>query len=124
MADTTATKTERTIQSSVSNSAGGTTTSGAVDLSTALGMVVVGRITNGATGPTAGCAMEVQVSTDGSTWRTFSKQTAGTDDSESYDFIVELPAAVMQMRVVFEGNTDEAVTVEAVGHELTKLATS
>lgn len=121
---TTASKTARTLLGQTSNGAGAETVGSAVDLSTALGMVVVGRVSNGSSPPGAGCAFVVEISGDGQSWRTWSRQVAGTAADESYTFVVDLPAAVMQARVRFAGNTGEAVTVEASGQELSGLSHS
>jgi hypothetical protein len=116
-----ATKTARTLQSSTSNGAGATTTSAAWNLSTAYGGVVQARVTNGTTGPTVPCSMTVNLSVDGSTWRQAAVYAAGTTANASYDFAVEIPPAAMYAEVVFSGNTAQAVTVEAYGHELTTV---
>ena len=116
-----ATKTARTLQSSTSNAAAGTTTSAVWNLTTAYGGVVQARITNGANGPTLGCALTVFVSVDGATWRAAAVYTAGVTANAVYDFVVELPPATMYAQVQFAGNTSQAVTVEAYGHELTSL---
>ena len=118
----TAVKTARTLQASVSNGAGATTTGSAVSLTTALGMLITGKITNGGTGPTLPCAFIVDVSVDGSAWKQYSRQEAGTTLSVVYEFTVDLPPAVMQARSRFTGNTAQAVTVESFGHELTSIA--
>lgn len=119
---TTAVKTARTLQSSATNASGATTTGSGVDLTAALGMVVTGKITNGATGPSAGCQFILEISHDGSNWKRFSSQTAGTDNNGVYEFVVEVPAAAMHVRSRFTGNTGQSVTVEAFGHELTELS--
>lgn len=120
MAD--ATKTARTVQSSTTNSAGGTTTSSAVDNRTALGAMITGSCVNGGTGPTIGCTMRVEVSTDGSAWYTFSAETAPTTNSLTHHYQpVVLPAETMYYRTVFTGNTGQDVTIAAVAHELTSV---
>ena len=116
-----ATKTARTFQTSASNSAAGTTTGSAVTLTTALGCLITAKITNGATGPTVGCDFVVEVSNDNSAWKTYSRQTAGTANNLVSEFAVDLPPATMYARSKFTGNTAQAVTVEAFGHELTSL---
>ena len=115
-------KTQRTLQSSTSNGAGSTTTGSGVDLSTALGIAITARITNGGTGPTLPCGVTIEVSSDGgTTWRPWASGTAGTANNAVYDFSFDIPPAVMRARSVFTGNTGQAVTVEAFGHELTSL---
>jgi pseudouridine-5'-phosphate glycosidase len=118
---TIATKTARVLQSSASNAAGATTTGSCIDLTTALGMTVTAKITNGSTGPTVGCSFLIDISHDGTNWKEFSRQTAGTSNSAVAEFIVDIPAAVMYLRSRFTGNTGQAVTVEAFGHELTSI---
>ena len=124
MATTTATTTARTFQASTSNSAGSTATGSSVDLRTALGCLVTAKVTNGATGPTVPCSVRVDVSTDNSAWKTFALATAQVGNSIVTEFAFDLPASVMYARTVFTGNTAQAVTVEAFGHELTSLSTS
>ncbi len=118
----TATKTARTLQASASNGAGSTTTATTWDLRTAFGGVVQARVTNGGTGPTVACTVTVNISVDGSAWRQYAAATAGTTNSGVYDFVFEIAAPVMYAQVVFSGNTGQAVTVEAYGHEYTSAA--
>lgn len=118
----TVTKTARTIQSSTSNSAGGTTTSSTWTLTTAFGGTLTVRITNGSTGPTVGCTATINISTDNSTWRTWGAVTADVTNNGIYDFAWDIPASVMYLQVVFAGNTNQAVTVEAYGQEITSIS--
>lgn len=125
MATTTATKTGATIQSSTSNSAGGTTTSSARDVSATFGGVLTARITNGGTGPTLPCECRVQGSHDsGTTWLELGRAAGGVANSTAYDLPFEVPAGVMRIRTSFTGNTGQAVTVEAYFQELTSIATA
>ena len=114
-------KASRVLQASATNSAGGTTTGSAVDIRTALGILVTGKVVNGGTGPTAGCEFVVQVSGDGSDWREYSRQRAGTTASATYEFVVEIGPMAMYVRSVFTGNTGQSVTVEAKGQELSGI---
>src|SRR4051812_7964848 len=107
----TATKTARTLQSSTSNSAAGTTTGTTWDARTALGGVITTKVTNGGTGPTVACTVTVNIATDGSAWKLFQAATAGVTASTAYEFAFEIPAGVMYAQVVFSGNTAQAVTV-------------
>jgi hypothetical protein len=116
-----ATKTARTLVASAANAAGASTTSAPWNLSTALGAVIQARVSNGATGPTVGCDVQVQASVDQSTWREVTRFSAGTAANGVYDFCVEIPAPILAARVVFVGNTVQPVTVEAIGHELTSI---
>ncbi len=115
------TKTARTLQASATNSAGQTATGASLDLRSALGLLLSGRITNGATPPTAPCEMIVQVSPNGSTWREYSRQAAGLAASATYEFIVELGPEILWARTVFTGNTAQSVTIEAEGQELSAI---
>jgi hypothetical protein len=94
-----------------------------VDLRTAVGdFLVTSVIVNGATGPTVGCDFIVQVSVDSSTWRQYARMTAGTTNSTTYTFAVLVPASCLYVRSVFTGNTGQAVTVAAEGHEYSGIA--
>ena len=116
-------KTIRTLQASASNAAGSTATSGSwTQLSTAIGGTVNATVTNSATGPTVGCDCVVQTSLDGgTTWRDYSRQTAPTTASQATTFNVPISPGVPLARVVFTGNTGQAVTVEAFGAEETSI---
>lgn len=116
------TKTARTIQSSTSVSAGATQNGTEIDLATALGMAITARVTNGATGPTIGCTAIVEVRESGSgNWRTWAQATAPVTANAVTDFAWDVPATVIRVRVTFTGHTGQAVTVEAIGHELTTI---
>lgn len=116
-----ATKTSVTIQTSATNTAGSTTTSSAVDLTTIYGMLITGKITNGGTGPTVACDFVVEVSNDNSAWKTYARYSAGTTINGVFEFAVDLPMSTMYARTVFTGNTGQSVTVEAFGHRLTGI---
>lgn len=116
-----ATKAVRTLVSATSNAPSTSTTSIVWNLSTALGGVIQARVSNGAVAPSVGCECLVQISTDQSVWRDFSRQVASNAANASTDFVVELPAPILAARVVFSGNTGQAVTVEALGHELSAI---
>ena len=58
------TKNDTTIIASASNAAGATTR-GTIDLSAVYGGIVTMKITNGATGPTLPCRMDIEISSDG-----------------------------------------------------------
>ncbi|MBI1370309.1 MAG: hypothetical protein GC162_16870 [Planctomycetes bacterium] len=124
MSTITATKTARTLQSSTTNAAGGTTTGSAIDLTAAMGLAITAKVTNGATGPTVGCTFKVEVSNDNTNWKTFASYLAATDNSGVSEFALALGAEWMYARTVFTGNTGQGVTVEAFGHELTSLASA
>ena len=116
------TKTPRTIQASTSVGAGSTQNGTEVDLSTAAGLLITARVTNGATGPTVGCTVLVEVRESGSgNWRTYAQATAPVTANAVTDFAWDVPPAGIRYRVTFTGHTGQAVTVEAIGHELTTL---
>jgi hypothetical protein len=116
-----ATKTSRTILASTSNSASSTTNGTELNLSTAYGALVCGKITNGGSGPTVGCDMVVYVGESTGTKREFSRQTAPTTSSAVTEFVVEVPPSAMFVNVTFTGNTGTAVTVECYAQELTTI---
>lgn len=115
-----ATKNARTIISSASLSAGNTA-SGSVSLTTALGLLITVRITNGSTGPTVAPTVSINVSTDNSTWRLLTSSQSQTGNSVTTDFSFLVPPEAIYAQVSITGNTAQAVTVEAFGHELTSV---
>ena len=117
-------KTIRTLQASASNAVGSTTTSSSwTQLATALGGTVNATVINGATGPTVGCDCVVQTSADGgTTFREYSRQTAPTTALQATTFNVPILPGFPLARVVFAGNTGQAVTVEAFGAEETSIS--
>jgi hypothetical protein len=106
------------VAAGTSNTAGSTTTGSSLDLTTAYGAVIMAAIANGGTGPTIGCSVTINVSSDNSTWKQFATATAGTANSGVYRFTFELPPPVMYAQVVFAGNTGQTVTVEAFAQSL------
>jgi len=118
----TATKTARSIIASQTQAALAAAVTGAWDLHTALGGLLTVRITNGATGPTIGSTVTVNVSTNNSTWRKLAAVTAGVANSEVDDFPFTIPPETMYVQVSIVGNTGQTVTIEALGHELTSIA--
>ena len=101
------TKTAQAVQASASNAAGDTTNSAA--FTTNYGVSGVAKITNGGTGPTVGCDFVIEVSSDGgTTWREWSRQTAGVAASTTYTFAFALGigagADFAHYRVRFLGN--------------------
>lgn len=115
-------KNARTLQSSATNTAGGTTTGTALDLTTRFGGLATLVITNGGTGPTVACDAVLETSRNNSNWYEFSRQTAPTTASAVAVFNVVVPDAVMYLRSVFVGNTGQSVTVEAYYQEMTSVA--
>lgn len=113
-----ASKTARTIVASQSVTGGA---SGTLNLSTAFGCLITCRVTNGGSSPSTGCLVTVNVSNDNSTWRKYTEWRAATGISTVSDFAVDLPAPAMYVQVTF-GSTSQAVTVEALGQELTNVS--
>jgi hypothetical protein len=117
-----ATKTKRDIiAAATSNSAGGTTTGTAIDLTTKYGGVLTVRITNGATGPTVAASATVLVSYDNSAFRTYAQVTHNSSNNAVGDWAWDIPPGVMYLRVDVSGNTAQAVTCEAILQELTTI---
>jgi hypothetical protein len=94
---------------------------GTKDLTTAYGATVTARVTNGGTGPTVACQVNLDISTDNSTWRNFAIATAPTTASAVTDFVFQIPETVNYCRLGFGGNTAQAVTVESYVHTLTAI---
>lgn len=118
-----AVKDGKTFQASASVPAGQTlpadATSGWVDLRKTNGTLIVGKVTNGATGPTQPAEFAVEVSRnatapDGELFRAAAKG----DNNAVSSFPVRVPPEVMYARSVFYGGSDQAVTVEAQGQTL------
>lgn len=108
------TKASFILQASASNSAGASTTSNSLAMSTSWAGFITGLITNGTTPPSQACQMIVQSSNDGgTTWKNIRTLTATGVPSGSTSMTYEVPDAVQMVRVFFSGNTVQAVTVEA-----------
>ena len=121
----TPTKTGRTLVASQSLGAGSSITGTAIDLSTAWGLAVTIAVTNGASAPTTGCTASLLVRRNGTgNWFVWVSATAGLAASGVYYFGGEswrLPPEISEARVDFGGHAGNAVTVEAIGHELTSF---
>lgn len=116
----TTTKAVIAFQASASNSAAGTTTGTAADLTASDGCEINAKCTNGATGPTLPCRYRVQVSNDNSTWYDYYSETAQTGNNVVTTFQpVYLGPEVMYARTVFDSNTGQAVTVVSDGMKVT-----
>jgi hypothetical protein len=119
------TRSTQTVQASTSNAAGATTTSSS--FAVGYGVSGLAMITNGGTGPTAGCDFVLEVSNDGgTTWFEWSRQTAGTTNSGVYRFPFALGVGGVggdfgHYRTKFTGNTGQAVTVQANAETTTAL---
>ena len=115
----TATKTERAVVTSQACAAGATIT-GTLALTTALGGQGVARVTNGGTGPTIGCTVYVY-QTMNSVDYLVSQQQVGVAAGTTYDVPFSVPVGLRALKVVFTGNTVQAVTVSCYFDELTSI---
>jgi len=108
-------KYQATLQSSTTNSAGGTTNGTTqAPAGDVVGLSVAARITNGGTGPTDPCELTVYYRTSsGGTQFELGPFAAGTDANETYGFNVPIPDGAYDVDVQFTGNTGQDVTVEA-----------
>lgn len=132
MSTTTLTKAARTLVASASNAAGATTR-GTRDLRTSQGGLLTGKITNGATGPSAQCEMRVLVAhNDGTTptaasagadWKTVARFGGGTTANAVTEFSYVVDPGIQHIEVEFTGNTGQAVTVEAAMSEIVDAQT-
>lgn len=110
------TKTPLVAQASATNSAGGTTTGSWVNVTGAYKASILVRVANGSTGPTAPCVARVDLSPDGGTTiytGAGGAYIAGVQASGVFAAMFDLPEDAMYARVVFAGNTGQAVTVQA-----------
>jgi len=115
----TTTKTLLAFQASASNAAAATLTGSSFDLTAADGCIVIGKVTNGGTGPTLGCRFRVQISNDNSNWSDYSSETAPTTNSAAtFMQAVYLGPEVMYARTVFDSNTGQTVTCQADGSKV------
>ena len=88
-------------------------TSSDVDLTAVTTALITGEVTNGGTGPTVGCTVNVYTSRDGTNYYLFDSIVTGVAASGVYPFSFYLPEPVMHAKIGFGGNTIQAVTVVA-----------
>lgn len=115
------TKNARSLIASQSVNAG-SSVSGMLDLTTALGALLTAKVTNEATAPTTPCVLTINTSGDGTNWKKYAQVEAGTENSEVYEWAIEIPPTVMHVQAVFDGHTDQSVTVECLAQELTSVS--
>lgn len=118
------TKSGSNIVSSQSSSAGSSAdavNSGDIDLTGAYEAVISGKVTNGATGPTVGCTINLYVSRDTTNYHLFQSLTAGVANSGVYPFVFILPDPVLYAKIGFGGNTAQSVTVVADLDKITSI---
>lgn len=123
------TKTARTLVASVSKAAASADVFGTIDLEATDGGTVTIKITNGATGPTAQCAVNILIAHNatlpaaaaaGADWKTlYTGIGGGSANNAVTEMSYPIDASVMALEVQFTGNTGQAVTVEAFISELT-----
>ena len=120
------TQTRTALVSSASNGAG-STTRGRVDCSAADGGIITFRITNGGTGPTLQCEGRILVAhkdtampaaaaegTGDGDWKQVYVLGGGSAADTSTRGVYRFGPEVAYAEVEFTGNTDQAVTVEAI----------
>ena len=132
MSTTTLNKNAVTVVTSGSNAAGATT-SGTIDLRTALGGLLTMKITNGATGPTVQAVCNIlathnegatpTAASAGADWKTLWSFGGGTTANAVTEQSFDIPQGVMHLEVEFTGNTGQAVTVEAILSKITSAST-
>lgn len=91
-------------------------TSALVDLSTGYGAELSIKLTNGATGPTAGAQVQIQTANDaaGTLWVNFGGPlVGGTTANEVDSWSIELPIGVAAVQLIAGSNTGQPVTVDA-----------
>ncbi len=107
------------------NTAGSTTNSSNITIG--YGVDIIAQVSTGATGPTIGCSVNLQVTTDGgTTWITQQTRTAGVANTTTYPFEFSLGVAGASgdwatARVNFAGNTAQAVTCQVDASSTTSL---
>lgn len=111
--------------------AAGTPQRVAFTLDAAMGAILTGNITNGATGPASQCIARVYIAhTDGSTpaaaaegadWKLFYVWGGGGVANNGITSLpgLQLPAGIRHCMVEFAGNTVQSVTVECQATEIT-----
>jgi len=114
-------KTAVDFQTSASNAAGATATGSTIDLRTGFGCGVVGKVTNGATGPTLPCDCVYEVSVDGTNWEEIARASADLGNNVVTRFPFFFKKEWMYGRCKFLGNTGQAVTVECKGHHVSSI---
>lgn len=109
------------IAAGTSNAAAGTTTGAAVNLTTAYGAEVTIKLTNGATAPTIAATAKVFISGDNTNYKLFYQIAGDLVASSVNEFALDIPAAVMYLRVDVTGNTGQAVVCEAFAQVLATI---
>ena len=103
---------------------GGPTSSSKITLTDAYAIVLMVKLTNGATAPTTPAQIQVQLTPDSATeeWYDFGGPLVGSATNsgvESWSF--EIPAGAMYLQLVATHGDTQAVTVDADVSELTAI---
>jgi len=110
-------KTRTSINSATTMTAGAGDVNGtAQDLTGSYGAQLDIKLTNGATGPTVGAQVQVQVAADagGTLWVNFGGALVGpTSNNGTASWSLDLPIGVAAVRLVSGSNTGQAVTLDA-----------
>jgi hypothetical protein len=126
------TKTVQTVIASGTVTAG-TPLRGSKSMSTAMGGLLTGKITNGGTGPTVQATLTVHVAHDvsgsdpstaaaGTVWKMLAGPFGGgTTAGAVSEWAIEIPLAAAAVQAEFSGNTGQNVTGEAI---LTRVDTA
>lgn len=132
MTTATPTKSVATLVAAATSNGAGSTTRGTVDLRTIFGGQLTIKITNGGTGPTVGCTVNVLIAHNtgstptaasaGTDWKTHQSFQAPTTNSAVTEWSIPIPQAAMHAEVEFTGNTGQAVTVEAFMSQLASVS--
>lgn len=110
------------VQASATNTAGSTATSSYVDISADYDVEIVGKITNGGTGPTIACSVYVEVADSSSADPIRIGAAVGSVTASAVThFRINVPRGSAKVRTVFTGNTGQSVTVEAHADRVTAL---
>ena len=104
------------VEASSSNAAGATKTSSALSVNTLIGCSVVGKITNGATGPTVPGTFTLQYRyKSAGTLYSIGPFTSGSGNNAVSEFQVSIPDGAFEIVSIFDDNTGQAITVECHG---------
>jgi hypothetical protein len=109
----------RTILASQSLAAAGSVNGTEVDNTGGGGLLVCGKCTNGATGPTAACQMNVYTGEASGTKRLFQTLVFDLGNNAVSERTCEIPPGAMFVNTTFVGNTVQPVTVECMAQHLT-----
>lgn len=113
--------TSRTILVSTTNGAGSSATGTEVDNTAGYGMLVCGKCTNGGTGPTVACQMNVYVGEASGTKRLLQSLVFDLGNGVVSERVCEIPPSAMYVNVTLTGNTGQSVTVECYGQQLSSI---